>query len=76
MDWERRLPPFAEDALVILREAAGEADAGLPKPAAKARLADDDRFTEADAEHALELLQSRGHIYYVDDRVRITPIDE
>jgi hypothetical protein len=77
MDRERRIPPFAKDALDVLGEAVGETDAGdgLPKEEAEALLADDDRFTQTDAEYALDVLQNRGHIYYVDDRVRITPTD-
>jgi hypothetical protein len=39
-------------------------------------LVDDDRFTETDAEYALDVLQNRGHIYYVDERVYITPTDD
>ncbi|WP_273837221.1 hypothetical protein [Halococcus sp. PRR34] len=79
MDRERRLPPFADDALTVLTEAVGDADDesdGLPKAEAKALLADDDRYTESDAAHALEVLDDRGRIYYVNDRVRITPTDE
>jgi hypothetical protein len=79
MDRERRIPPFAEDALGVLNEAVGNADNGddgLPKSEAKALLADDDRFTETDAEYALDVLQNRGHIYYVDQQVYITPTDD
>ena len=76
MDRERRIPPFAEDALDVLREAAEDRDDDLPKDEAKALLADDERLTATDAEYALDLLQNRGHIYYVDDDVRITPTDE
>ncbi|RJT07148.1 hypothetical protein [Halococcus sp. IIIV-5B] len=88
MSWERRLPPLAEDALDILREAAkdetgsnetGEQDfsnADFTKDSATAVLVADEEFTEADAEHALELLESRGHIYYVDDKVYLTPTDD
>jgi hypothetical protein len=36
----------------------------------------DDQFTEGDAAYALDMLESRGHIYYVDDRVCITPTDD
>ena len=75
MDRERRIPPFAEDALAVLNEAVGNADDGLSKDDAKVLLADDDRFTETDAEYALDVLQNRGHIYYVDERVYITPTD-
>ena len=76
MDRERRIPPFAEDALAVLNEAVGNADDGLSKDEAKALLADVDRFTETDAEYALDVLQNRGHIYYVDERVYITPTDD
>ena len=76
MNWERRLPPFAEDALDVLREAVGDAEDGLPKDEAEAVLVADDRFTEGDAEYALDLLQNRGHIYCVDERVYITPTDD
>ena len=77
MNYERRIPPFAEDALFVLDEVITRADdRSVPKAAAEEILAADDRFTDADAEYALNVLQSRGHIYYVDDRVRITPDDE
>ncbi|EMA43589.1 MULTISPECIES: hypothetical protein [Halococcus] len=79
MDRERRLPPFADDALTVLTEAVGDRDSesdGLPKDEAKALLADDDRFSESDAAHALDMLDNRGRIYYVDDRVRITPTEK
>ena len=50
MNWERRIPPFAEDALFVLNEVIGRADdESLPNDDAEAILADDDRFTEPDA---------------------------
>ena len=77
MNWERRIPPFAEDALFVLDEVISRADdESLPKDDAEAILADDDRYTETDAEYVLDVLQSRGHIYYVDERVYVTPTDE
>lgn len=76
MNRERRIPPFVEDALVILNEAVGEANDGLPETEAKAVLVADGRFAEADAEYALDVLQSRGHIYYVDEQIYITPSDD
>jgi hypothetical protein len=77
MNWERRIPPFAEDALFVLTEVISRVDdESLPKADAEAILVDDARFTDADAEYALSVLQSRGHIYYVDGRVYITPTDE
>ena len=76
MNWERRIPPFAEDTLFVLNEVIGRADdESLPKDEVEAILVDDDRYTETDAEHALDVLQSRGHIYYVNERVYITPTD-
>ena len=44
MDEERRIPPFAEDALDVLNEAISDAGDGLPKDEAEVLLADDDRF--------------------------------
>jgi hypothetical protein len=79
MNWERRIPPFAEDALEVLREAveeSGDEDESLSKEQARSLLVADDRFIEGDAEYALDVLQRRGHIYYVDERVYITPTDE
>ena len=76
MDDERRVPPFAIEALDALREPVEATDDGLPIAEAIEVLAADERFTEADAEYALDVLQNRGYIYYVDDRVRITPDDE
>ena len=76
MNWERRIPPVAEDALGVLNEAFGDADDGFQQTEAKAVLVADERFTEGDAEYALEVLQSRGHIYCVDDLVYITPTDD
>jgi hypothetical protein len=76
VNWERRLPSFAEDALDVLNATVGDADDGLPKDEAEAVLVADDRFTEGDAEYALDVLQNRGHIYCVDERVYITPTDD
>ena len=78
MNGERRLPPVAEDALDVLEEAVGDADDddGLPQDEAKAALVADDRFTDGDAEYALDVLQNRGYIYCVDEQVYITPTDD
>jgi hypothetical protein len=76
MDQEQRLPPFAEDALAVLTEAIGDNDDGLPKAEAKTAIADDDRFSGSDADHALDMLSNRGRISSVNDRVRITSTDE
>ena len=79
MNWERRIPPFAEDALEVLREAveeSGDEDEGLSMDDAGSVLVADDRFTETDAEYALDVLQSQGHIYCVDEQVYITPTDD
>ena len=75
MNRERRISPFAEDALTVLNEAVDDADNGLPKTEAKAVLVLDDRSTETDAEYAPDLFQNRGYIYYVDECIRIASID-
>ncbi|EMA56285.1 hypothetical protein [Halococcus thailandensis] len=76
MNEERRLPPFAEDTLALLTDAAGGSGGELPKGEALEVIRADERFGEADAQAALTELESRGHIYYVDETVRITPTDE
>jgi hypothetical protein len=75
MNEPRRIPPFAEDALGVLRETISDDDDGLTKDEANAVLVADERFTEDDAEYALDVLQNRGYIYYVDEQVYITPTD-
>jgi hypothetical protein len=76
MDDERRIPPFAEDTFALLTEAVGETGGGLPKDEATAVLTADERFSEPDAEEALTQLESRGHIYFVGETIRITPTDD
>ena len=76
MDDERRVPPFAIEVLDALREPVAASDDWLPIEEATEVLLDDERFTETDVEYALDVLQNRGYIYYVDNRVRITPDDE
>lgn len=75
MNGERRLPTVAEDALEVLRDPIESTDDGLPKAEAKAVLVADDQFTDEEAEYAIDVLQNRGYIYYVDECVRITPTD-
>ena len=75
MDEGRRIPPFAEDVLALLTETAGGTGEGLPRDEAIGVITDDERFDEADAEAALESLQNRGYVYYVDNDVYITPTD-
>jgi hypothetical protein len=75
MNGPRRIPPFAEDALEVLRETTGDDDEGLSGEEATTVLVADERFTDGDAEYALDVLQSRGYIYYVDEQVYITPTD-
>ena len=91
MSWERRLPTLAQEALDILSEAAQEGaksasdgfcdedDFSKPdftKEEAKATLVANEEFADADAEYALELLECRAHIYYVDEGVYITLTDD
>ena len=76
MDERRRIPPFVEDTLALLTKAAGGAGEGLPRDEAIGVITDDERFNKADAEAALESLQNRGYIYYVEENVRITPTND
>ena len=91
MNWERRLPPLAEDALDLLSAAAEDesrstnGDAGgndgrsrvdFTNEEATAILVADEDFTEGDADYALEVLSQRGHIYSVDGDIRLTPTDD
>jgi hypothetical protein len=76
MDEERRISSFAEDALALLADAAGGTGEALPQDEALAVIAGDEQFGEADAEAALTELESRGHIYFIDEGVRITPTDQ
>jgi enolase len=75
MNRQRRLPTVAEEALEVLREPIENAGDSLPKSEVKAVLVADDQFTDGEAEYALDVLQNRGYIYYVDECVRITPTD-
>ncbi|EMA56499.1 hypothetical protein [Halococcus thailandensis] len=62
MNWERRIPPFAEDALAVLQESVGDDDERLLNDEAAAVPVADERFAEADAEYALDVLQSRERV--------------
>lgn len=64
------IPPFAEDALAIL-EAAVANSTGLEKRTALQTL-ENEGFTTADAETALEILEMRGYLYRVEGELRIT----
>nr|WP_160135581.1 hypothetical protein [Halococcus salsus] len=76
MDEGRRIPPFAEDTLAVVTDAAGGTGEALPRDEALDVITDVERFNKADAEDALAQLESRGYIYLVDGEVRITPTDE
>ena len=76
MSRERRIPPVAEDALELLRESVADDGNGMAKDEATGVLVADERFTDGDAEYALDVLQSRGYIYSVDEQVYITPTDD
>jgi hypothetical protein len=75
MDEERRIPPFAEDTLTLLTDAAGGAGEELSKDKAIDVITDAERLGKADAEDVLAQLESRGYIYYVEEQIRITPTD-
>jgi hypothetical protein len=64
------IPPFAEDALAAL-EAARDDSTGLKERTALQTL-ENEGFSTADAEAALEILEMRGYLYRVDDELRIT----
>ncbi|EMA41978.1 hypothetical protein C447_00270 [Halococcus hamelinensis 100A6] len=51
-------------------------EADFTKEEAKAVLVADEAFTEADATYVLDVLYRRGHVYYVDEEVYITPTDD
>jgi hypothetical protein len=76
MNEGRRIPPFAEDTLALLTDAAGGTGEELSKDEVLTVIAADKRFDVADANAALEILQKRGYIYYVEESVRITPTDK
>ncbi|WP_435078801.1 hypothetical protein [Halococcus sp. AFM35] len=76
MNEGRRIPPFAEDTLALITEAAGGVGEELSKEEALEIISADERFDAADANAALEILQKRGYIYYIEESVRITPTDK
>jgi hypothetical protein len=75
MDEERRIPPFAEDTLTLLTDAAGGTGEELPKEEAIDLITDVEGVNKAGAEDALAQLERRGYIYYVEEQIRITPTD-
>lgn len=64
------IPPFAEDALAVL-EAAADDSKGLEERTALQTL-ENEGFSMADAEAALEILEMRGYLYRVENELRIT----
>ncbi|WP_129115906.1 hypothetical protein [Halegenticoccus tardaugens] len=64
------LPPRAKEALDVLRSPVENAGGDLPREQALAVIASE--FDEESAEGLLNILHSRGYIYYVDDQIRIT----
>ena len=75
MDEEQRIPSFAEDTLTILTDAAGGTGEELPKDEAIDVITDVEGVSKASAEDALAQIESCGYIYYVEEQIRITPID-
>ena len=75
MGEERRLPPFAEDTLALVADAAGGSGEEIPRAEAVDVITDDERFDRIDAEEALEILDNRGYIYTVGEIIRVTPTD-
>ena len=76
MNEERRIPPFAEDMLELLTDAAGGTGETLPRDEAIDVITDVEGVSKAGAEDTLTQLESRGYIYYVEEQIRITPTDE
>ena len=76
MDEERRIPPFAEDALALVTDAAGGTGEKLPKDEAIDVITAVEGVSKAGAEDTLTQLESRGYIYYVEEQIRITPLEE
>ena len=75
MDEGRRIPPFAEDILSLVTDAAGGTGRELPRDEAIGVIAGDERFDKVDAREALCLLDDRGYIYTVEETIRVTPTD-
>ncbi len=64
------LPPRAKEALEVLRSPVENAGGELPRKQALSVVASE--CGEESAEALLNILYSRGYIYYVGDQVRIT----
>ncbi|WP_143423179.1 hypothetical protein [Halegenticoccus soli] len=64
------LPPRAKEALEVLRSLVENAGGELPRKQALSVVASE--CNEESAETLLNILHSRGYIYYVDEQVRIT----
>lgn len=76
MNERRRIPPFAEETLELLTDAADGTGEELPRNEAIDVITDNEGVSKAGAEDALAQLESRGYIYYVEEQIRITPTDE
>ena len=76
MNEERRIPPFAQDMLELLTDAAGGTGETLTRDEAIDVITDVEGVSKAGAEDTLTQLESRGYIYYVEEQIRITPTDE
>lgn len=64
------IPPFAKEALAILKDRTDESPELEEQSAIQTLEAEG--FTTADAKEALEVLELRGYLYRVDDELRIT----
>lgn len=72
----RRPPVVAQDALEVLNETLeGRGDTGIPKTEAKELLAADGDVPDDRIDYALDRLQQTGHIYYVEEKVKVTSTD-
>ncbi|MFC4408206.1 hypothetical protein [Haloarchaeobius iranensis] len=64
------IPPFAEEALAVIKDRTDESQEFGEQSALK--ILEAEGFTTADAKEALEVLEMRGYLYRVDDELRIT----
>lgn len=66
-----RLSPSASDALEVLDRSDGDS-AGRTREIVIDELLEDG-FEQADAEHAVDELHSKGYLYEVDEELHVTP---
>lgn len=68
---QRHLPPFAGEALEIVKDELGAEDRTTRDQAENRLVAHG--FEPADAAHSIEYLLARGHLYSVNGELFVTP---